>query len=173
MQRSGSLGGAAAALAVLRGAFVPVLEHAAEIFFDQPTEEGIKAERQFVLNLVAENATVAVGLENVAMAPVGERSRLLLVGEEAVVFVFGMDGDPGFIEGSKKDAELHTGTDFQAAGAGDDVDLPPWGEKEIENVTAFVEGEEGFRGNVKARLMDELGHGIDCGGVNYPFCDVA
>jgi len=137
---------------------VPVPEHAAEIFFDEPTKEGIQAEGEFILNLVAQNAAVASGLKNVAMAPVREWSRLLLVGEEAVVFVFGVDGHPGFIERSEAEAELDTGSNFQAAASRDDLDLLPGRKKEIENVAAFVEGEEGFRGGGKARLMNEMAH---------------
>lgn len=134
------------------------LEHAVEILFDEGGEESGEAEGEAVVDLVSEEAAVAVGDEDVAVTPEGEGAFLLDVGEEAVVLVFGVDGDPGFVEGSKVDAELDAGADTEAAVAGDDLDLLPRREEEGEDVGALVEGEDVGRGRGEAGLVDELCH---------------
>ena len=139
-------------------------EHAAEILFDKPAEEGGEAEREGVSDFVAEDGGVrTVGLEDVLVAPRGEGAFFLDVGEEAVVFVFGVDGDPRFVKRSEEEAEFDAGTDLEATGAGDDLDLLPRREEEGEDVVALVEGEESFDGDREAGLMDKFGHCcIDC-----------
>ena len=90
---------------------MPEGEHAAEILFDEPAEDGIQAEWERVFDVVAEEAAVAVGEEFVAVSPIGEGAFFLDVGEEFVVLVFGVDGDPGFVEGPEEKAKLDAGAD--------------------------------------------------------------
>lgn len=86
------------------------LEHAAEILFDEGAEEGCEAKGEGVFDFVAEEGGVgAVGDEAVGVAPGGEGALFLDVGEEAIVFVFGVDGDPGFVEGPEEEAEFDAG----------------------------------------------------------------
>lgn len=134
-------------------------EHAAEILFDEPAEEGGEAEGEGVFDFIAEEGGVgAVGDKPVGVAPGGEGAFFLDVGEEAVVFVFGVDGNPGFVEGPEEETEFDAGAGLQAAGAGDDFHLLPRGEEEGEDVVAFVEGEEFFDGHGESGLMDEFSH---------------
>lgn len=152
-----------------RGGFVAELEHAAEVFFDEPAEDGRESEGEGVFDLIAEDGGVgAVGLKDVLVAPVGEGALFLDVGEEFVGFVFGVDGNPGFPEGAEEEAKLDASADAEAADAGDDLHLLPGGEEEGEDVRALVEGEEVFDRCGEAGLMDEL-----AAGVHYPFCDAA
>jgi hypothetical protein len=138
---------------------VAELEHAAEILFDEGAEEGCEAKGEGVFDFVAEEGGVgAVGDEAVGVAPGGERALFLDVGEEAIVLVFGVDGDPGFIKGPEEEAEFDAGARLQAAGAGDDFHLLPRGEEEGKDVVAFVEGEEFFDRDGEAGLIDEVGH---------------
>ena len=109
------------------GDLVAVFEHAAEVLVDQPAEEGREAEGEGVFDFVAEDTAVAVGDETVAVAPEGEGAAFLDVGEEAVGLVFGVDGDPGFVEGPEQEAKLNAGADLQATFTGDDLDLLPRG----------------------------------------------
>jgi hypothetical protein len=145
-----------------------VFKHAAEIFFDEPAEDGVEAEGEPVFNVVAEKAAVAIGEKFVAVAPVGEGALFLDVGEEAVVLVFGVDGDPGFVKRAEQEAKLDAGADGETAGAGDDPHLLPRGEEELKDVVAFVEGEDLSGGEGEARLME-----VGAVGVHYPFCDAA
>ena len=135
------------------------LEHAAEILFDEGAEEGCEAEGEGVFDFVAEEGGVgAVGPKDVLVAPSGEGASFLDVGEEAVVLVFGVNGNPGFVEGPEEKAKFDAGADLQAAGAGDDFHLLPRGEEEGEDVVAFVEGEELLDGRGESGLMDEFCH---------------
>ena len=136
-----------------------MLRKTTTFLFDEGAEEWGEAEGEGVFDFVAEEGGVGtVGDEAVGVAPGGEGAFFLDVGKETVVFVFGVDGDPGFIEGPEEEAEFDAGAGLQAAGAGDDFHLLPRGEEEGEDVVAFVEGEELFDGRGEAGLMDEFCH---------------
>lgn len=142
------------------GDLVAVFEHAAEVLFDEPAEDGREAEGEGVFDLVTEDAAVAIGDETVAVAPVGEGAFFLDVGEEAVGFVLGVDGDPGLVKRPEEEAKLDAGAGLEAAFTGDDFHLLPRGEEERKDVFTFVECEDLFRGSGEAGLMAELAAGV-------------
>lgn len=137
------------------GDLVAVLEHTAEVLIDQPAEEGREPQGESVFDFVTEDTAVAVGDETVAVAPVGEGAFFLDVGEETVGFVFGVDGDPRFVEGTEEEAEFDAGAGLEAAFAGDDFDFLPRGEEEGEDVIPLMESEHLFGGGGEAGLMAE------------------
>jgi hypothetical protein len=134
-------------------------EHAAEIHFDEPAEEVVHAKWERVFDLIAEDGAGSIGPKNVLVAPVGKRALFLDVGKEAVVLVFSVDGNPGFVERPEEKAELDACAGVQAAGAGNDLHLLPGREEELEDIRAFMEGEEGFDGGGKTGFMNEVAHG--------------
>lgn len=134
-------------------------EHAAQILFDEPAEEGSEAQREGVFDFVAEDGGVgSVGAEDVLVAPRCKGAFFLDVGEEAVVLVFGVDCEPGFVKRPEEEAEFDAGAGLEPTGAGDDFHLLPGGKEKGEDVVTFVEGEEFFDGDREAGLMDEFGH---------------
>jgi hypothetical protein len=143
-------------------------EHAAETAVDQWAKDGVQTEGEGVFDVIGEEAAIAVGQELVTVPPVGEGAGLLQIGEEAVGFVFGVEGDPGEEERAEEEAKLEAGADGNAAGLGDDSDLLPRGEEELEGVGALVEGEDLGGGVGEAGLME-----VGAVGVHYPFCDAA
>lgn len=145
-------------LSGLRGGFadsfgydMAVVEELAELPADkrggEPIEEWSAGKPEF--DGILEPAALPIGEETVLVAPVGEGSGLLLVDEEAVLFINRMDRMPAAANGAQqrnREDALRAGVD---TGDGlDDSNISPGGRKAGKSIRGFVEGKHFFHGSL-------------------------
>lgn len=132
-------------------------EHAVELPADEAVDDGSAGE--LVGDAIGEPAAAfGFGRDDVDVQPVAEGAFHLQVGEEALVFVFDVAGEPADLQRPDADAELFLGADFEPSRLPDDLQGREGRREEFDDVGPFVKGPQTLRGEGEGRGVFEHVH---------------